>query len=314
MKRFRITFSAMLLFWAIINVFSFEIFADVCSSNKCPKERQPTKICFVDPDVYSSVLTKVDVMASCGYFTPIVVTKDRNEIRFALEKLASECKTITQMRFAGHGEDGEQLVGDLDESSVQSLKGFGCLFSKNAEIDYMGCNVGKGCLGDMLLYQTAHTLLPNGGIVTAPTFYTSSPFPGILPHVSLNGKYRQLSFNSAKNPPDIWTQTGLTLTNGGSIDKRCSAELDSLITEAKEAQKTAAKNGCLSPFFLSGSQFDKFSSLHAVLDAPGGLGSTNQETWNHFRNTLFSLQSQIEMANTCNNMTSSHSWFGEGTR
>lgn len=96
------------------------------------------------------------------------------------------------MTLLGHGRDGYATAGELDSGSVQDLSKYSCLFNKGARVNFVACSVGQGCRGDMLLYQTAKTLLPRGGSVDAPTTYSSTFLPGILPSFSWNLKRRKV--------------------------------------------------------------------------------------------------------------------------
>lgn len=276
--------------------------ADICSRNKCPQGREPIEICFVDPVVYRGVISKADVMTSCGYHTKIVVTKTTDDIGQALEQLSKECKSVKTLRFAGHGDDGFQLAGELDQETVQSLKKYSCVFNKNAEIDYMGCLVGQGCSGDMLLYQTAKSLLSKGGSVTAPTSY-SLGFAGIVPHFSTNFKYRKVIYSQSQHPPDKWTQTGLTRNDGGTINERCADELTELEIKLKEAKLSAHRKGCsIEPkrMIVGEKHISDYQKIKSKLSqSPNYLETASSKTWRDLYVALENIKTDIETLENC---------------
>lgn len=293
--------SSIFFFSYVALVATSALATDVCSKKSCPNSRQSTSICFSDSKVYSGVVSKVDVHASCGYFTKVVVTKTTTDIAKAFDQLISDCKTIKELRFAGHGNDGYQLAGELDQGTVQNLSKYACVFDKKAEIDFMGCLVGKGCSGDMLLFQTAKSLLSvNGGSVAAPTAL-SVGFPGIIPHFSLNGKYRKINYDPKKSPGDTWTQSGIAISDGGTINERCSIELNNLFEELDSAKVTASKKGCGSDYnYVSSSRIENYKKIQRRLSIPPPyLQSANSNAWYDLASGIDSMKYQIRRFEQC---------------
>lgn len=282
-------------------LFAKSVQADICSDNKCPRGRQPTAVCFSDPSIYSGILFKAAATANCGYFTDVVVATNTDKIRETLEKLAKECKSLVRMTLSGHGGDGYQEAGSLDSGSVQDLRAYGCLFNKDATIRYTGCLVGRGCSGDMLFYQTAKSLLPNGGTVTGSTFYNTTFLPGVIPHFSLNGRGRKLIYSPSNRPPDSWQMTGLAISNGGSINDRCANDLKDLLDDLEKAKTSAKKRQCSSSSIdLSDQRLTSYRRMQErLLQPPPYLQTANSDAWYELSNALTSMKVQIRRYESC---------------
>jgi len=274
--------------------------ADICSETKCPQGREPTSICFSDPSTITG-LFRADAAANCGYFTDIVVVKSNADIKSTLTKLAKSCKSLDKMNFQGHGNDGYQETGELDSNQVQEFSAFGCLFNKDASIEFYGCSVGRGCSGDMLLYQTAKTFLKKGGTVTAPTWYSSSVVPGVIPSFSLNGKSRKLEYSPQNKTPDKWNQAGLAISSGGTINERCSDDLKNLMEEMDVAKSNAGKKQCdISQSYISEQGLSIYRLLQERLRRdPPYLQAANSETWSNLSLALERLKRQTRRYETC---------------
>lgn len=286
---------------SLIALYSAPTFGDVCSSASCPKGRTPTTICFSDPSTNSEIL-KADAAANCGYFTEIINVTSNEQIKSHLSKMARECKTIDRMNFQGHGTDGYQATGELDSGTVKEFSSFSCLFNKGASIGFYGCSVGQGCAGDMLLYQTAKSFLGNGGTVKAPTWYSSSFLPGIIPSFSLNGKSRQISYTPSKNPSDSWTQTGFAITNGGDINDRCSDNLKSLIDDYSSTKNSAKKKNCSANYdYVSDDRIESYKKMQSKLSVkpPPYLQSANSDSWYDLSLAINALKYQIRRYEQC---------------
>lgn len=287
---------------SLIAFYSAPTLADVCSNVSCPKGRTPTTICFSDPSTNSGVLFKADAAANCGYFTDIIVVSSNEQIKTQLAKMARECKSIDRMNFQGHGTDGYQATGELDSGTVREFSTFSCLFNKEASIGFYGCSVGQGCAGDMLLYQTAKSFLGNGGTVKAPSWYSSSFLPGIIPSFSLNGKSRQISYDPKKNPSDSWTQTGLAITNGGDLNDRCSDNLKSLIDDYASTKNSAKKKNCSSTYdYVSNDRLESYKKIQSRLSVkpPPYLQSANSDAWYDLSSAISALKYQIRRYEQC---------------
>jgi len=275
--------------------------ADICSTQKCPQGKQPTSICFSDAETYSNIMWKIATHTSCGYFTKVDMVETTAEISQKFDELIADCKTIKELRFVSHGSEGLQQAGYLDQETIQKLGKYSCAFDKNAEIKYDGCNVGKGCVGDMLLFQTAKNLLSiNGGSVRAATTYTFT-VPVILPHMSLNGKHRKINYNPTKTPSDSWTQTGLTTSEGGSINEVCSNEMDELIEEFKSAKGSAIEKGCnMSYGSINSDRLREYQKIQRRLSSqPPYLQSADSQAWHDLISALKLLKFNIRLFELC---------------
>lgn len=293
---------SLIIGFVLIAVYPPIAFGNVCSNASCPKGRTPTTICFSDPATYSGVLFKAAATANCGYFTDVVVTNDTSKVAETFRKLARECKSLTRMTLNGHGDDGYQVAGGFDSGSVQDLKEYGCLFDKDSTIHFTACNIGRGCSGDMLFFKTAQSLLPNGGTVTGSTFYSSTFLPGVIPHFSLNGKGRKLTYTPSKSPADSWTQTGLAITNGGDINERCSDNLKTLMDDYSNSKNSARKKQCsLSNDYVSGDRLESYKKIQTKLSTkpPPYLQSATSDTWYDLSSTISTLKYQIRRYEQC---------------
>lgn len=284
-----------------IILYSTFSFANVCSENSCPQGRQSIDICYTDPEVFKG-LFYIDTVASCGYFSEVKEAKNTGELASRFNELARSCKSIKSLKIIGHGSDGYSTGGQLDSGTVQELSRFGCLFDKGAEIGFVACSVGQGCSGDMLLYQTAKTLLPRGGSVKAPTWYSSTFLPGVVPSFSLNGKSRKITFDPSKKPSDSWTQTGLAITNGGDINERCSDNLKDLIDNYSTAKVSARKKQCsVNNDYVSTERLESYRRIQAKVSAkpPPYLQSANADAWYDLSSALDTLKYQIRRYEQC---------------
>lgn len=271
-------------------------------SNKCPNGRTPVPICFTSLEGYSTSTWRAAAASNCGSKAEIVIADKLIAMEETFHRLANECKSIDRMVLNGHGSDGNQVVGGgINSRSVQELKEFGCLFEKNAEIHFVGCNVGRGCKGDMLFLKAAQNLLPKGGTITGNTFYASSFFPWAIPHFSLNGKGRKLTYKPNQKPADSWTQTGLAISDGGNINQRCAKELGDLIEDYSGYKKQAQEKGCSSSYDLvRQSDLAAFSATHKRLkQSPPYLNSPSPEVWESVRRAVVTMQNQNSGYESC---------------
>ncbi|MFZ3229417.1 MAG: DUF4347 domain-containing protein [Pseudobdellovibrio sp.] len=274
--------------------------ANICSEQRCPNGKQSTSICFNHPDVGTESSFKAASAAACGYFTEIVTTKNIELIKSTLSRLARSCKSLDRLTLFGHGDDGYLQTGNLNSSSIRELSDYSCLFNKDAKVQFYGCNVGRGCSGDMLMYQAAKSLLGNGGTVTAPTFYASSFLAGIIPHFSLNGKSRKLFYTPSKNPPDSWTLTGLAISNGGTMNDRCSSELGDLMSNLDSVQKKAQQRGCSLIYnYVNNDRLRSYRTLQTRLSTrPQDLQSA-ADSWYDLGSAVYNLKFQIRQYESC---------------
>ena len=287
---------------AIIIIYSNFCLASVCSQSNCPKGREPTSICFIDPAVSSGALWKASSASACGYFTEKIVAPNVSTIARNLERLARECKSLDRLTTFGHGSDGHHSAGGLDNGTVQDLNRYSCLFNANAEIQFMGCNVGRGCSGDMLLFQAGKNLLGKGGTVTAPSFYASTSLPGIWPHTSLNWKNRELTYNPSNRPPDSWNQRGLAISNGGDINERCVNDLKDLMDNYSNAKVSARKRQCsITSDYVSNDRLNSYKEIQSKLarKPPPYLQQATSSAWYDLSSALGTLKYQIWKYEQC---------------
>ncbi len=287
-------------FFAFLLLFSGSVFAsDPCSDVECPNGREPSSLCIVDPSM-TSLVFKFSAYAGCGYSTEIVTAKNDRLVMDALAKFAKECKSLDRLSLFGHGFEVITNSGGQSSNTVGYLLGFSCLFNKGAKIEYLGCNVGRGCEGDMLLYRAASRLLKQGGSVTAPTYYSATVAPGIIPHTSLNFKNRVLNFNPAGNPVDSWTQSGLATSDGGTINENCHREMDELIRKATVEKAKAEKKGCLT--ISDPSEKVKMISYQTLKDRvkdPDFFRNADTLTWVALRAALKDLKRKKKAYQDC---------------
>lgn len=291
----------LIVFMNLMTFYSASSFGDVCSSVSCPKGRTPTAICFVDPTP-GERLRRASHYAACGYFTEIVVATNAQTIKEKLRQLATSCKSLDRITIKGHADDGYMSTGELDSGTVQELSPYSCLLNKNATIQFSGCNIGRGCSGDMLFYKTATSLLSKGGNIYGQTFYSSTFLPGIIPHFSLNGKYRTLNYSPNSKPPDRWSQSGLAVSDGGDINERCSENLKELIDDYSNAKVSARKKSCsLSNDYVSTERLDSYKAIQTKLTRrpPPFLEAANPSAWYDLSSALDSLKYQIRRYEQC---------------
>jgi hypothetical protein len=196
---------------------------DVCGDNSCPNGKEATNVCLVDSGSFKQ--SKWTIRAQCGAFSDIYVVDSIEDTAQKLSEMAKSCKSIKRLITAGHAYPGSTLAGNLNLQTIEKLAPYSCLFEQMSEIQFKGCNVGKGCIGDLFFHAVASTLLTKGGIVTGPTDYydTELCFIGF----SVNGKSRKLTYNpSDKGLPYKWEITGLAISNGDSGPKHCANEIN----------------------------------------------------------------------------------------
>lgn len=234
MKRFSLFLSSLLC--------AANAWSSVCENSNCKKGFKETSICFVDPDVGETwdPLWVASVAGACGYMTDKYIIKTEEDFAKAFAEVAQSCQKIKTLRFFGHGAPGYHGAGRINPNNVPSLAQYNCTMALNAHIDFSGCNTGRGCVGQFMMYSLAEALLPHAGTVSAPSFYSSTFLPGIIPHHSLNGSSRTLSFDPKRQPPDKWGYSGFAFGPGKTLAKECTREsVDELMKQYETARKQA---------------------------------------------------------------------------
>ena len=177
------------------------------------------------------------------YATAVIVNSPE-QIREILSQFANNCFRLKYLDFAGHGASGLMAYknGNLSsENTSEILEGLECVMAEDAKIKFYGCNVGRGCVGEQFLLDSAKMLLPKGGSVEAFTWYASTPLPGVLAHhsIDLNSQILHVK-KSDKNDEDgrslpqfeKWDDKSTDLIHPGAscIDelKECNDKITSL--------------------------------------------------------------------------------------
>ena len=248
------------------------IVRDRCSQVRCPQGRKPTRVCMADPGRLSNSVYVIQTWGDCGESEKFVV-QNYGEIEIVMQKMIDECKSIDGVHFQGHGEDGVQHTGELDAAVVSKASGFACLFNKGAEIKLSGCNVGRGCAGDLFLMSTAETLLHQGGKVNAASFYATTLLPGVMDSVSLNGLRRIIDYNPEQTPRVKWKYRSELLksyeSEGDSLADRCKVEFDVKLKQLLNERDRAKERGChLDLPFVSQEKIQEYQFIIKSLDDP----------------------------------------------
>lgn len=215
--------------------------ADICSDFKCKKYTE-TEICVLDPDLEDTWDPRIvsAKYSTCGFFVDRYVPRKIEEFESVFRKLASECKKIKTLRFFGHGAPGYHGAGGgMNTKDVLGLEKYNCLMADGAHINLLGCNTGKGCHGEMMMYALASTLLPKGGSVSAPSTYAFSVFG--TPAVSQNFSDRTLKFDPKDKPPDKWSYNGAALRSGKPFNENCADELGESLIERNDTLERTRK-------------------------------------------------------------------------
>lgn len=235
MKRYEV----FLLFLASL-ILSDVWASDFCSQYNCPNGFKETTVCFVDSGVNEVAIDRAAKHANCGYFSDKFIIDSMSDYSKAFSSIAQNCQKIRTLRFEGHGGPNYQSAGPINRKKVNDLAKFSCTMAAGAHIDLMGCNTGRGCLGQMFMYRLAEALLPRGGTMSAATFYTSTFLPGIIPHFSLNGMDRTLDFSPNREPKDKWGYNGSNTPFGSTPNETCADTLGQKVDEYNRTKKEAS--------------------------------------------------------------------------
>lgn len=282
------------LFLFFILFYACSSSADKCSDVPCPQGRQPIDICYVDPASYQGLFgpfyNAEDWFLCLGSYRREKV-ENTSQLENKLNDLVNKCKSINKMTLLGHGGEGFSSAGKLDVASVQSLSKFSCLFNENAKIKFVACKVGKKCIGDMLLYQTAKALLGKGGTVSAPVTDSITFLPD---------SKRILTYNPQSNTPDLWSG------ERGTINDRCAEELSDLLANLESEKSNAQKRNC-SPggSVIDNDSLASYERLKSRLSSlPPYFQSASSHEWNKFPFILDDLKYDILRYKTCERLPS----------
>ncbi len=232
----------------IFSIFlSFESWANTCPDCK-GKEKKPIGICFVDQS-FEGTFFEMGIPADCGYWSEKFFVGNKDDMEAKLRELSEKCTTISRLTFSGHGSPGYHASG-LRTGKVGFLRNYGCMLEEGINVRIDGCNVGRGCEGDMFLHDIAKNLFHGKqGSVNSPTHNSSTFLPGVIPSFSLNGVSRELRYNPSKKfSPEEWTQTGLAISDGGTMAEHCKNEITELIDDIKVYKKKCGDFASLSGY------------------------------------------------------------------
>lgn len=284
----------------VILLVSLNSRATVCSRTHCQNGRQPTSVCVVDGKaIDQSPLWRASSIQACGYQTEKYIVDSTDDIQKVFDLFEKSCRSLDRLTIDGHGVDGRQFTGDLTYKTIQNLKDYSCLFNAGAEIQFMGCSVGKSCAGDMLLYQTAKALLAKGGTVTAPTTAASTLIPGITPVLSLNGKTRVLNYQPGKKPHVVWAFSGLTMSGHITMNQRCSEELLDLMKNYSAAKAEAEARGCRENFdTIRSGRIQEYQDLELGL-RKSPFEYADSTKWGEMERALYTLKKVTDRYDSC---------------
>lgn len=265
--------------------------ANVCSH--CSDKKEPIRVCFVEKGFRSSPVFRPASLSTCGYSSEKYFVNGQEDIKAIMNSLKTDCQSIEKLVFFGHGSPGVLSATGLNTGTSTMWKDFSCVLDKDARVLIEGCNVGKGCKGDMLLKSMAENLFSTqAGSIRAPTFYASSILPGIIPHFSLNGKFRKVDFDPTSGLN--WSHTGLALGEDLSAADSCKKEILDLVSEVNLARARAERKNCAPTTFHMGE--DALTEYQSLAN-----GLAEQANWNYhgIKSALFRLDSQLETLKKC---------------
>ena len=172
---------------------------------------------------------------------------------------------------------------------------YSCLLEEDAKVLVTSCNAGRGCYGDMFLHSMAKNLFSSKkGSIESPTSYAAADIFGVIPPFSINGKKRKLSYDPEKKPREKWTQTGIAISDGGTMASHCRDEIKELIASVNLARLRAKGKKCeLSTFYLGE---DKLKSYQTLAN-----GLSDNQTWNYtvVEKVIYQLETQLETLYRC---------------
>ena len=233
-------------------------FGNQCSERCQRNPSEPIDICFTEKDITSAIpalrvvydlMKPMAIRRNCGYFSNIYPVASSDEIESILGELQENCQTIGKITFSGHGRPGVMKLG-LSIGSVSSWSDYSCLLAPDAEMHLLGCNVGRGCLGNNLLGWLVRKFLsaPHSvGFVQAPEFGATTFLPGIIPHHPLNFTYRRVYKPSGENSALQWGSVGLGSPLFGtksSPEALCKSDIEQTLASIDRQLVENTKNRC----------------------------------------------------------------------
>ena len=102
-----------------------------------------------------------------------------------------------------------------------------------------GCNVGRGCLGSLLLHGVATNMSKKNISISAPLSYSGTILPGIIPHFSYNGRDRKLDYDKQTSDFSWSTTTFFNFKVGDSptMVETCHKEITKAIKKIHSERK-----------------------------------------------------------------------------
>lgn len=178
---------------------------DPCRPRRCPNGVKETSVCFVDPDLAESSdpRSRSASVGNCPVFGRQFVIRDVSDFDRAFGQVLDSCQRIKSLTFMGHGSPNYHGAGRLDRDGVGYLSRFKCAMADDVDVSVKGCNIGRGCLGQVFMGKFADALIPKRGTVVAPTHYGVTFL--VSPIFSINGTWRKLAFDRSKQPKENWS-------------------------------------------------------------------------------------------------------------
>jgi hypothetical protein len=195
---------------ALILLLSKESFASNCYQ-QCEKLTK-IKLCFVTHETYTDTNNLIPVktyLEGMCEDARMVVTSAPSGIRNSLTLAIQKCEIVEDMIFAGHGSVGWHEALHTNYTQIhKEYKDLSCAMAPNARIALKGCNTGRGCQGQTLMYNMAKTFLDhNGGTIISHTNYAvAAPF---IDSTSINGTDKILKWSGGDKPEGQFSLDGL---------------------------------------------------------------------------------------------------------
>ncbi len=216
----------------------------------CPGGLKEINLCVIDPDVKTTrwnLFTRLNEYNNCGADARRVTINDISKLEDEFRNSLRSCERIKILRLNGHGAPGVTAAGGLETSRLHRLKHLNCVMAEDATIDLLGCNTGRGCLGQLFMYKVAESLLPKSGEVIGTTFYATVILPYIK-HVSLDGTRRVLRIDRTKRPEEQWLLDTPVRRYQTQASDSCISEIDQTLELMKEHERwSKSTNTCVIP-------------------------------------------------------------------
>lgn len=226
---------------------------EVSCSNlpSCPGGTKEIKLCVIDPDVVASkwnLLMRLIEHNNCeGEGRRDIVVSSPSGLKDIFREALAKCERIKDLRFTGHGAPGYTAAGRVTTANVSSLRELNCAMAPLATIDILGCNTGRGCMGQLFMYTVAKNLLPQGGDVIGTTYYATVVLPRPK-HISLDGTRRILQLRPGSKESEKWLLDSPTRIRQTPAGESCTSEIDEALATIENHDKfTAVSKTCQIP-------------------------------------------------------------------